>query len=315
MAKQNKRYAMLINLDRCVGCFACQVSCKTEYDIPFGTFRCKVETYRSGIYPDLRKFFLPRLCNHCASAPCLDACEEKALFRNQHGIVLLDDTRCTGCQMCYEKCPYNAIGVRQESGTAEKCDFCYTRRLMQGLLPVCVQNCMGKAMVFGDINDKKSDISLALENKNIKAVNPDLGTNPLVFYTYSGDTEDSPLKDYQVTDIPPLHRTSGKQQTADPEISAQLVYSSDAMCPSECGISVLVENGIAKKIYGNPHSLVNNGTFCAKGASGLQLTYSPHRIKTPLMRSGARGEDKWKAITWEEAADFIAGKLVAIKKE
>ncbi len=87
------------------------------------------------------------------------------------------------------------------------------------------------------------------------------------------------------------------------------------MCPSECGISVLVENGIAKKIYGNPHSLVNNGKFCAKGASGLELTYSPHRIKTPLMRTGDRGEDTWKEITWEEAADYIAEKLVAIKQE
>ncbi|RJR22221.1 MAG: dehydrogenase [Nitrospiraceae bacterium] len=315
MAKQNKRYAMLINLDRCVGCFACQVSCKAEYDIPLGTFRCKVETYRSGSYPDIRKFFLPRLCNHCASAPCIEGCEEHALYRNQQGVVLLDDTKCTGCQMCYDKCPYNAISVSPDRGTAEKCDFCYTRRLMQGLLPVCVQNCMGKAMVFGDINDKKSDISLALENNNVKALNPDLGTNPLVFYTYSRTLADSPLKDYQVAGIPPLRRTSAKQQTTDPEISSQLVYTSDAMCPSECGISVLVENGIAKKIYGNPHTLVNSGTFCAKGASGLQLTYSPHRIKTPLMRSGKRGEDKWKEITWEEASDFIARKLVAIKKK
>ncbi len=217
--------------------------------------------------------------------------------------------------MCYEKCPYNAIGVRQDSGTAEKCDFCYGRRIVKGLLPVCVQNCMGKAMVFGDINDKKSDISLSLENKNVKAINPDLGTNPLVFYIYSGPVEDSPLKNHQVADIPPARRTSGTQQTAEPDISAQLVYTSDAMCPSECGISVLVDSGIAKKIYGNPHTLVNNGTFCAKGASGLQLTYSPHRIKTPLMRSGERGEDKWKEITWKEAADFIAGKLIAIKKK
>jgi anaerobic selenocysteine-containing dehydrogenase len=87
------------------------------------------------------------------------------------------------------------------------------------------------------------------------------------------------------------------------------------MCPSECGISVLVENGIARKIFGNPHSLINNGAFCAKGASGLQLTYSPHRIKTPLIRTGNRGEDKWKEISWEEAADFIAGKLIEIKQK
>ncbi|MEW6599481.1 MAG: molybdopterin-dependent oxidoreductase [Nitrospirota bacterium] len=315
MAKQNKRYAMLINLDKCIGCFACQVSCKAEYDIPIGTFRCRVETYRSGVYPALRKFFLPRLCNHCASAPCMDACEEKALFRNQHGIVLLDDSKCTACQMCYDKCPYSAIGVRQDSGLAEKCDFCYERRIVKGLPPVCVQNCMGKAMVFGDISDKKSDISIALENSDVKAVNPELGTHPLVFYTYSGPADATPLKTYQIADIPQARGTSGKQRHEEPAVAAKLINTSDAMCPSECGISVVVENGIATKIYGNPHTLVNNGTFCAKGASGLQLTYSPHRIRTPLMRSGPRGEDKWKEITWEEAADFIAKKLIAIKKK
>jgi anaerobic selenocysteine-containing dehydrogenase len=85
------------------------------------------------------------------------------------------------------------------------------------------------------------------------------------------------------------------------------------MCPSECGISVLVENGVAKKIYGNPHTLINNGTLCAKGASGLQLTYSPQRIKTPLIRAGERGEDKWRELTWVEASDYVAKKLIDIK--
>ncbi|MBI4683209.1 MAG: molybdopterin-dependent oxidoreductase [Nitrospirae bacterium] len=306
---------MLINLDKCVGCFACQVTCKAEYDIPFGTFRCKVETYRSGGYPDIKKFFLPRLCNHCATAPCIEACEEQALYRNHDGVVLLDNSKCTGCQMCYDKCPYNAIGVNQFSGAAEKCDFCYERRAIKGLSPVCVQSCMGKAMVFGDINDKKSDISIALENKNILAIAPELATNPSVFYTYTGPTENSQLKDYRIAGVQPARRTPVKKQNTDIYKDSQLIYTSDAMCPSECGISVLVENGIAKKIYGNPHSLINNGAFCAKGASGLQLTYSPHRIKTPLMRSGERGEDKWKEITWEEAANFIAKKLIDIKQK
>lgn len=306
---------MLINLDRCTGCFACQVTCKAEYDLPYGTFRCRVETVRSGSYPDIQKFFLPRRCNHCASAPCIDACNEKALYRNQDGVVLLNKAVCTGCQLCVEKCPYNAIDVNPYTGTIEKCDFCYERRVLKGLLPVCVESCMGRAMVFGDINDKKSEISLALKNKNVMALNPDLGTNPMVFYIYSGSTEGSHLNDYKIADIYKSRSTITIKQTEEPVSSAKTVYTSDVMCPSECGISVLVEDGIAKQIYGNPHSLINNGAFCAKGASGLQLTYSPHRIKTPLMRTGPRGEDKWKEITWEEAADFIAKKLIDIKQK
>ena len=163
---------MLINLDKCVGCFACQVTCKAEYNIPFGIFRCRVKTHRSGSYPNISKFFLPRLCNHCDNAPCIETCEEKALFRNRDGIVLLNNDKCIGCRMCYEKCPFDAIEVNPVSGQAEKCDFCYDRRINRGVLPVCVQSCMGKAILFGDMNDKKSEIAIGLENHAIHVLNP-----------------------------------------------------------------------------------------------------------------------------------------------
>ncbi|NIO84492.1 MAG: hypothetical protein GTN53_28625, partial [Candidatus Aminicenantes bacterium] len=79
---------------------------------------------------------------HCENAPCIEACEEKALFKNQDGVVLLNHGTCTSCQMCYDKCPYNAIETSHFTGQAEKCDFCYDRRIMKGLPPVCVQSCM-----------------------------------------------------------------------------------------------------------------------------------------------------------------------------
>ena len=336
MIGHQRRYGMLINLDRCIGCYACQVTCKAEYDIPFGTFRCRVETYRSGRYPHVRKFFLPRLCNHCDNAPCIESCEEKALFKNQDGVVIINNTRCTGCGICYEKCPYNAIEINQFTGQAEKCDFCYNR-VIKRLSPVCVQSCMGKAIMFGDINDEKSEIAIALKKSQIKTLSPELGTYPVVFYVFKGDVSSSLLKNYEITSASPHpdplqqgERVDGKRPfhqgeedvfkfppplMGGGEGEGVFIYTSDVMCPSECGISVLVENGIAKKIYGNPYTLINNGAFCAKGASGLQLTYSPHRIKTPLMRTGQRGEDKWKAITWDEAAQYIAKKLLKIKKE
>ena len=307
---------MLINLHRCVGCYACQITCKAEYNIPFGIFRCRVKTHQSGEYPDVKKFFLPRLCNHCADAPCIEACEENALFKNQDGIVVLNSSKCTGCQLCYDRCPYNAIEINPHTGQAEKCDFCY-HRIRRGLLPVCVESCMGKAIIFGDINDRKSEISIALGKNQTKGLNPELGTNPSVFYVFKGDASDISLSSYDISRGLFLKKQKSPDltDTAVDEPAIKIIYTSDAMCPSECGISVLVKDGIAKKIYGNPHSLVNNGALCAKGASGLQLTYSPHRIKTPLIRTGQRGEDKWKSITWDEATDYIAKKLIQIKKE
>ncbi len=323
--KKHKKYSMLIDLNKCIGCYACQVTCKAEYDIPFGMFRCNIETVQSGHYPDIKKFFMPRICNQCDNAPCIEVCEEKdALFKTPEGVVLINRNKCpkhVECRKCYEHCPYDAIDINPLTGKYEKCDFCY-ERVLKGEKPVCVQSCMGKAIIFGDIHDKKSEISRVIKRRNVKVLNPEYGTNPLVFYLLNNTvSEYIPLKNYDIPKGRSVSRIPVKQMppdTADiprtPSVK-QYVYTADSMCPSECGICVLVENGVAKKIYGNPHALINHGTFCAKGASGLQLTYSPHRIKTPLMRVGERGEDKWKPITWEEAADYVTKKLIEIKKK
>ncbi len=322
--KKSKRYAMLINLDRCIGCHACQVTCKAEHNIPFGIFRCKIETSRSGHYPDIEKSFMPRMCNHCDNPPCIDVCEEKdAIFKTPEGIVLINTNKClehTECKKCYEFCPYNAIDINKVTGKPEKCDFCYSR-LQKGEQPVCAASCMGNAITFGDINDKHSEISVTIRRRQVKVLDPENEAGPNIFYLLSNSRISHPsLKNYE---LPEKRRATKVQAGPVLEDSAEdghsiserkLVYTADSMCPSECGISVLVEDGKAKKIYGNPHSLVNNGTLCAKGAAGLQLTYSPNRIKTPLMRTGQRGEDKWKPVTWEEAADYVTKKLVEIKK-
>jgi Fe-S-cluster-containing dehydrogenase component len=306
MAQKQRRLGMLINLNRCIGCQACQMTCKAEYNIPFGTSRCRVETVLTGNYPHLNKIFIPRLCNHCDSAPCIEACEEAALLKNQEGIVLLNESKCTGCKLCYDRCPYNAIEIHPESGQIEKCDFCYNSRIIQNLLPVCVESCMGKAITFGDLNDKKSDISIAMLNQKLSVRYSEHPTNPSIFYIFKDDLDTSFLNENKPAKMPSTSRTQVHPSLSPTEKKPEQIYTSDAMCPSECGISVTVENGVAKKIHGNPHSLVNNGAFCAKGAAGLELTYSPYRIKTPLMRTGARGDDQWKEISWEEAADYLA---------
>jgi Fe-S-cluster-containing dehydrogenase component len=317
MAKDQKKFSMLINLNRCVGCYACQVTCKAEHGTSLGAFRCRLEQHSQGSFPGLRKFFLPRLCNHCDNPPCVRACDENALSKNIDGVVVINRETCTACLACVDKCPYNAIAVDQFKGEPEKCDFCYSR-IIRGELPVCAMSCMGKAIIFGDLNDENSDIFVALKKSRLKVLKPELGTHPSVFYTFSGDFAGSSLNDYDPTARPAALEMSATQNKAPLEAggsTARMVNTSDVMCPSECGISVLVEDGMAKKISGNKHSLVNSGAFCAKGASGLQMTYSPHRIRSPLIRAGARGEERWKEASWEEAIDYISKKLIKIKKK
>lgn len=305
---------MLINLNRCVGCYACQVTCKAWHNLPFGVFHIRVETYRSGVFPDIRKSFLPRLCSHCNNPKCIESCKEDALFQTPEGIVLLNEEACTSCLSCFDACPYKAIQIDPYTNKTAKCDFCYSL-LQKDELPVCVRSCMGKAISFGDINDEKSEISRALKNNQIKVISSEYETNPSVFYISRQEKSGAPLKnfDFNKTLYTPSASAKTKRIVKDESAKGKYVHTSDVMCPSECGIVVYVEDGEAKKILGNTHSLINNGAFCAKGASGLQMTYSPHRIKTPLRRTGERGEDKWEEITWEEAADHIAKKLIGIK--
>ncbi|MBC8414231.1 MAG: molybdopterin-dependent oxidoreductase [Nitrospira sp.] len=308
-----KRYGLLINLDRCIGCYGCQVTCKSEHSIPFGTFRCRVQAHLSGSYPDIQKIFIPHLCNHCDHAPCIEKCKQKALYRNTDGVVVANKENCIGCNQCAEQCPYNAIELNTLTGKVEKCDLCYSNRISKGELPVCVESCMGKAISFGDIADSKSDISIAMLGKNLLIAGAEYKTNPAVFYISKKNIEFSKLTKYEHAENTSTRRTSTAASIPTEGPDVKMVNTADVMCPSECGIRVRVEDGVATKIYGNPHTLVNNGTLCAKGASGLQLTYSPHRIKTPLKRVGQRGEEQWAEISWEEALDYIAEKMVAIK--
>lgn len=99
------------------------------------------------------------------------------------------------------------------------------------------------------------------------------------------------------------------------QLQSKTVYTACVMCPAECGLAVRVENGVASAIYGNNHAPLNSGVVCAKGASGLQMTYNVNRIKYPMIRVGERGEGKFRRASWDEALDYIADKLIQIKRE
>ena len=103
-------------------------------------------------------------------------CPTKATFKRADGIVMMDYHRCIGCRFCMAACPYGSRSMNyrdprpfirkinpdfptRTKGVVEKCNFC-EERLARGILPACVVACKEKALVFGDLEDPRSDVRL-----------------------------------------------------------------------------------------------------------------------------------------------------------
>lgn len=100
------RYAMVIDLSRCMGCRACVEACKVENNTPAAHFWMYVFRFEEGHYPNVRIQFLPRPCQHCDNPPCVKVCPVGARYKRADGIVATDWDRCIGCRYCEVSCPY-----------------------------------------------------------------------------------------------------------------------------------------------------------------------------------------------------------------
>lgn len=180
--RRTPRYAMLVDLRRCVGCQACTIACGTENRLPLDQHRTTVADYEMTPGGRSRRALLPRLCNHCGQPPCTAACPTGATYKRPDGIVVVDSSVCVGCAYCVQNCPYDARFMNEQARTADKCTFCVQRTTDHGLLPACVESCVGKARIFGDLNDPDSVIAGILRTYPVQVLSPAKGTRPQVFY-------------------------------------------------------------------------------------------------------------------------------------
>lgn len=184
-----KRYGMIIDLRKCIGCMSCVVADKTEYEVPLGVWRTWVKVSEKGEYPNVRKIFLPRICNHCDYPHCVRNCPTQATYKHKDGFVLQRYNRCIGCRTCIVACPYNArhflpakrTNMNLPHAVVDKCTFC-VHRVKQGVSPACVQACVGGARIFGDFNDPNSEVAKLLATERVTVLKPEMGTNPQVYY-------------------------------------------------------------------------------------------------------------------------------------
>ncbi len=103
-----RRWVMVIDLRKCVGCHACTVGCVAENKLPPGVVYRPVLEETWGIYPNVGRRFVPRPCMQCDNPPCTPVCPVNATFKNEEGVVEVDYDQCIGCRACLTACPYGA---------------------------------------------------------------------------------------------------------------------------------------------------------------------------------------------------------------
>lgn len=175
------QYGFLIDHHRCIGCHACTVACKSENDVPVSNFRTWVKYQEKGRFPAVKRHFAVLRCNHCSKPPCVEICPVNALSKRDNGIVDLDRDACIGCRACMQGCPYDAIYLNEDSGSAEKCHYC-AHRVEQNLEPACVVVCPESAIVAGDLDDPNSRIAKMIAANETLVRRPEQRTGPNVHY-------------------------------------------------------------------------------------------------------------------------------------
>jgi len=200
-----KKLGLVIDLDICVGCHACAVSCKewntgghsaplTDFEpygaSPQGVWFNRIHTFEAVDEETGRSqtVHFPKSCLHCEDAPCVTVCPTGASYKREaDGIVLVNAETCIGCKLCSWACPYGAREYDDDEGVMKKCTLCIDRIYNPNIpeekrAPVCVTTCPAGARSFGDLGDPQSDVSKLVAARGGFDLMPEQDTAPVNKY-------------------------------------------------------------------------------------------------------------------------------------
>lgn len=213
-ALEGTHWAMVVDVKKCRDdCYDCITACHRGHNVPeIDNAKHEIkwiwnEDFKHAFPTQEYEYLAERLerqpfmvlCNHCDNPPCVRVCPTQATFkRKEDGIVMMDFHRCIGCRFCMAACPYGSRSFNwfnprnyldetnpnfptRAKGVVEKCNFC-AERLAIGKIPLCVEACKEKALVFGDLDDPNSEVRKILRERFSIRRKPGLGTGPNIFY-------------------------------------------------------------------------------------------------------------------------------------
>jgi len=225
------KLGLAVDLDTCVGCHACATACKqwntsgtigplSDQDPygadPNGSWLNRIRTFEVTEPPKVspkhgscnevtlesflsKTVHMPMSCMQCDDAACVTVCPTGASYKRQEdGIVLVDQDKCMGCNLCAWACPYGARELDQEQGVMKKCTLCVDRIYDEKLpeaerQPACVLSCPTSSRTFGDFDNPNSAVSKLTVERGGQGLLPELGYNPVNRYLPPRNHADVPV--------------------------------------------------------------------------------------------------------------------------
>jgi len=148
------QYVLFQDIDRCIGCYSCEVHCKANKGLPDGPRLCRIYQVGPRTVDKVPRIAFPFMaCFHCETPWCVPVCPTGAMQkRPKDGIVFVDEDKCIGCRQCMYACPWGVPQWNPETRKVVKCDLCKDR-IDEGLQPACVTKCITGCLYLDNKED------------------------------------------------------------------------------------------------------------------------------------------------------------------